>query len=201
MGTISFDLDGCLANFIRGILRIGHELYGTPVGGHVVQKQWNFDEWPELGLTKDQFRAMFKECMKRPRFWQDLDPYNPSIMPRIGKLVNRVFITNRASEHDAARQSRIFLANWGIACPHVIVASDKVPAAKELQVIAHVDDLYDNCVALKDAIPDAYVALLWTDYNECYHDEWKARGGEVVLSVDHFMDECDKRGLSRYIAA
>ena len=154
-----------------------------------------------LGLSQDQFRTMFRTCMTRPRFWQDLDPLNPSIMPRIGRLLNRVFITNRASDHDAAFQSRVFLANWGIACANVIVAADKVPVAKNLQVVAHVDDLYDNCVALKDALPEAYIALLWTPYNQEHHADWTARGGEIVISVDHFMDECDKRELTQYIAA
>ena len=44
-GNISFDLDGCLANFIRGITRIGHELYGIPVSDQGTQQTWNFNEW------------------------------------------------------------------------------------------------------------------------------------------------------------
>jgi len=82
--------------------------------------------------------------------------------------------------------------------PEIIVAADKGPVAQEHNVTAHIDDYYPNCVDIKKACPDAYVALLYTPYNKIHHDEWKAQGGEIVLSVDHFIQECMKRELIKW---
>ena len=196
-GNVSFDLDGVLANFTRGILRIGHELFKTPVGGHSVQKTWNYHEWPALKLSKEQFADMWMEAVARPTFWQDLDPFNPSIMPQIGRISNRIFITNRAGI-DPKFQSEQFLAKWGVPNARVFVAANKVPIAQEQQLVTHIDDYYPNCVDLKKACPKAYVALLWTQYNEQYHHEWLSMGGHIVLSVDEFLYEVDYRGLAEY---
>jgi hypothetical protein len=198
MGNISFDMDGCLANFTRGILRAAHELYGTPVGGHYVQKTWYYHEWPALGLTKEQVGEVWALVTSRPGFWADLDPFNPSIMPRINRLTNRVFITNRHSIDDPAAQTVRFLERWGVQDPTVVVAAAKAQPSIDYNVVAHVDDYYPNCVEILKARPEAYVALLWTEYNEVHHAEWTALGGSIVLSIDHYLDEVDRRGLSDY---
>jgi hypothetical protein len=197
IGNVSFDLDGVLANFIRGFLRVGHDLYGTPVGGHHVHKTWAFEDWTPLGLDQHKTAHMWEVLFQNPRFWSDLDPENVSIMERINLMTNRLFITNRAGINPKM-QSIEFLEKWGVMNPRVYVAKDKVPIAQREHVIAHIDDYYPNCVEIKQALPDAYVALLWTQYNEQFHNEWRRMGGEVVLSVDEFCDALDNRGLSRY---
>lgn len=197
-GNISFDLDGVLANYIRGFLRIGHDLFGTPIGGHAIQKTWYFEDFDELRLTKPMVKQMWEAVTKDPTFWAELDPLNPSIMRRINRIDNRIFITNREGI-DPLWQSKAFLERWGVRNPDVFVAKDKVPIAVEQKLIAHVDDFYPNCVELKKALPDAYIALLWTGYNEKFHREWCGQyGGSVVLSVDDFVNELDARGLSQY---
>lgn len=196
-GNVSFDLDGVLANFTRGFHRIGRDLFGTPVGGHHIQKTWYFEDFPALGLDKEKVAKMWEVAFADPKFWANLDPFNPSIMERINLMTNRLFITNRAGINPKM-QSIEFLEKWGVMNPRVYVAKDKVPIAQREHVVAHLDDYYPNCVEIKQAIPDAYVALLWTQYNEQYHNEWWRLGGEVVLSVDEFCDALDNRGLSRY---
>jgi hypothetical protein len=197
-GNISFDLDGVLANYIRGFLRIGHTLFGTPVGGHGIQKTWYFEDFDALCLSKPMVKQMWAEVVKDPTFWAELDPLNPSIMRRINRLDNRIFITNREGI-DPLWQSKAFLERWGVHNSTVFVAKDKVPIAQEQNVTAHLDDFYPNCVEMKKALPNAYVALLWTGYNEKFHAEWRNQYcGDVVLSVDEFMDELDTRGLAQY---
>lgn len=195
--VISFDIDGVLANFVRGFTRIAHRLFGTPVCDAQAQESWFFEEYPQLGLTKEQCDfangPIWGELKASPLFWQELDPLNPSVMRRINAIKNKIFITNRMGV-DAEGQTERFLQMWGIEHPTVIVAAKKAPIAVEYHVVAHVDDYYPNCMEIRNALSARrYVALLYTPYNREYHDTFKTFGGEVVLSVDQFIDECEKR--------
>jgi hypothetical protein len=193
-GTVSFDLDGVLANFTRGFTRVGRRLFGTPVGNESNQKTWDFEAFPELRLDKTLTKQMWADLLRDNAFWTNLDPLNVSVMPEVDAIRNKVFITNRAGI-DPKTQSERFLEAWGVREPRVFLASEKVPVAKELQVVAHVDDYIVNCRDLKAALPDAYIAMLWTPYNEVHHAEWRALGGEIVVSVEQFIDEADRRKL------
>jgi 5' nucleotidase, deoxy (Pyrimidine), cytosolic type C protein (NT5C) len=192
-GNISFDVDGVLANFTRGFTRIGNQLYGTPVATHGIQKTWNFEDFAPLKLDKEKCKGIWDVLLKDVGFWADLDPLNPSVMPTIGSIANRVFISNRAGV-DPQTQTEAFLERWGIWAPKVFIAADKVPIAITQNVVAHLDDYYPNCVAIKTAIPSAYVALLWTPYNEMHHAEW-GQQDDVLLSVEQFIHNCEARGL------
>ncbi len=204
MGVIAFDIDGVLANFTRGYTRIGHRLYGTPVGDSATQETWNFEDYPRLKLDKLQaaFDGPIWEIVKSsPDFWATLDPFNVSVMPRINHIENKIFITNRPGIN-TREQSEQFLENWGIENPKVILGSEKGPIAVREGVIAVIDDLYKNVVDIKAAMPPTYCALLYCAYNKCFHPEWEvlAQGKlryntEVVLSVDHFIDRCYEQGL------
>ncbi len=201
-GTISFDLDGVLRNFTRGFTRIAHELFGTPVGDGPSQQSWFFESFPELGLDKAACDwnngPIWKRIKESETFWQDLDPFNTSVMKRIDAIKNKVFITNTVGVN-AYEQSVAFLERWGVWEPHVIVAAKKAESAIHECVIAHIDDYLPNCVDIANAVgSDKYTALLYVPYTKTWMPEWQAAGGEVVLSVDHFIDECEKRGLIEY---
>lgn len=197
--VISFDLDGVLANFTRAFTRIAHDLFGTPVGGEQSQQNWMFEDFPELGLDRQQCAIngpIWTKVKKSVTFWADLDPLNVSIMSRINTIRNKVFITNRPGVNPL-EQSVYFLEKWGIEDPYVIVADQKAPIAIEYNVVAHIDDYIKNVRELKDA-KVRYTALYYAPYNKIHHEQWKESGGEIVLSVDHFIDECDARGYTRY---
>jgi hypothetical protein len=198
MGVIAFDCDGVLANFTRGYTKLGHQLYGTPVGDSATQETWNFEDYPRLHLdkTKASYTGPIWEGVKSsPDFWATLDPMNISVMPRINRIENKIFITNRPGIN-TKEQTEQFLETWGIENPIVILGSEKGPIAVREGVVAVIDDLYKNVVDIKAAVPSCYAALLYCGYNKCYHDEWEeSRNGEVVLSVDHFIDRCYQQGL------
>lgn len=201
-GTISFDLDGVLRNFTRGFTRVAHQLFGTPVGDGLSQQNWFFEHFPQLGLDKDMCEwhkgPIWTAIKSSETFWQDLDPFNVSIMPRINAIKNKVFITNTVGVK-SHEQSVAFLERWGVWEPNVIVATDKGPVAIKQRVIAHIDDYLPNCTALRTALgPDAYIGLLYVPYSKVWHSEWEESGGAIVLSVDHFIDECDRLGLTEY---
>lgn len=197
MGMISFDVDGVLANFTRGFTRYCNLLFHTPVCDFAPM-HWYFEEWDRLGLTKEQVGAAWKFMEVDPDFWAELDPFNPSVMPRINAIKNRVFITNRAGV-DPKRQTERFLEAWGIQNPLVHLASDKVPVAKELKVVAHIDDYPPNCVQLKKALPNAYVALFYANYNTHAHSAWEGMlKHPIVVSVDQYLDECERLELVEY---
>jgi hypothetical protein len=199
-GVIAFDIDGVLANFTRGFTRIGHQLFGTPVGDTSCQQTWDFHLFPELGLDKEKssFNGPIWTAVKEsPDFWATLDPINPSVMHRINAIQNKIFITNRPGIETAA-QSVQFLESWGIEDPVVILGHEKGPIAIRENVVAVMDDLWTNCFDIKKAVPSAYVTMLWCAYNEFSHDEWlKQYAGTLVLSVDAFIDGCYARGLVR----
>lgn len=202
-GTISFDLDGVLANFTRGFTRIGNRLFGTAIGDAPAQQTWMFEDFPELGLDAAMCGHPIKgggiwgEVVKSPNFWANLDPFNPSAMFWIDAITNKVFITNRLGIAPK-EQSEAFLSRWGVDDAKVIVASKKGPIAIEQNVTAHIDDFYPNCTDIQDALPNCFTSLLYTPYNKVHHDEWRARGGHISLSVDHFIVECEKRQLIRW---
>lgn len=197
--VISFDLDGVLANFTRGFTRIAHKLHGTPVGDGHSQETWNFEDYSPLNLTKEQCEfhhgAIWTEIKNDPNFWADLDPFNPSVMPLIDKIVNKIFITNRFGV-DVRQQSIDFLEIWGVEDPNVVVATKKAPIAIAHNVVAHLDDYLPNCLELQAALPNAYVVLHKTPYNaRLIGAEWT---GPVAQSVDHFIDDCIFRGLVQW---
>lgn len=199
-GLISFDLDGVLANFTRGFTRIGHELFGTPVGDGQSQETWFFEDYPQLGL--DKVACDFKDgpiwgrIKTSPTFWEDLDPFNVSVMHRINRIKNKVFITNRLGVNPK-EQSVMFLHKWGVYNANVIVAEKKAPVAVELNVVAHVDDYYKNIKELYvDATNVKFLALHYAPYNKIDHQS--PFHHMVTLSVDHFIDECEARGYVEY---
>lgn len=223
-GTISFDLDGVLANFTRGFTRIGARLFGSTPGDQPSQASWIFEEVPELELTKERVGhpikggGMWAEVIKSPSFWANLDPINVSIMHTIDKIKNKVFITNRLGVQPR-EQSVSFLERWGVIEPNVIVAADKGPVAQKLNVTAHLDDYFPNCTDIAKAMPNAFVSLLGVPYNLQYRTpttaplppRWSparlwdtpvikpaAWQGHVAMSTDHFIMECDKRGLIQW---
>lgn len=197
-GTISFDLDGVLANFTRGFTRIASDLYGTPTCDEAACRQWMFEDFEPLCLSKEQcdFAAgPIWACVKSdPSFWRKLDPLNPSIMKVINQIENKVFITNRFGI-DVQRQSVDFLEQWGVEDPLVIVGSDKGPIAKEHNVIAHTDDYLPNCVRVRESLPDAFIMLHSAPYNFDLQPTWD---GPIALSVDHFIAECEKRRIIKW---
>lgn len=196
-GVIAFDIDGVLANFTRGFTKIGNRLFGTPVGDESNQQSWNYEEFPALGLDKDKLKSMWDVVKSSHDFWATLDPTNVSVMHRINRIQNRVFITNRPGIN-IVEQSAHFLESWGIENPRVIVAAEKGPVAVRENVVAIVDDLPTNVIDIKKAVPTCYAALLYLSYNKVHHDVWlEQHGGTIVLSVDAFIDECYARGLVR----
>lgn len=200
-GTIVFDIDGVLANFTRGFTRIAHALFGTPVGDATSQQNWMFEDFPELGLDKIQCDfangPIWNQVRTDPSFWEDLDPLNVSVMRRINAIENKMFITNRVGI-DPVRQSERFLERWGVENPLVILASKKAPVAAEYHCVAMLDDYYPNCTEVKDVLKSAFVCLHYAPYNKIHHADWLSRGGDITLSVDHFINECESRGLVRY---
>jgi hypothetical protein len=197
---ISFDLDGVLRNFTRGFTQIAHDLFGTPVGGETSQTSWSFEGMTELGLTIEQCAfdgPVWSVIRNSPIFWQQLDPLNTSVMRRIDAIVNKVFITNTIGVN-ALEQSVDFLERWGIYNPRVVLSADKGTAMRAEHVVAHIDDYIKNCTEMKDADPNVYIALFDVPYSHAWIPAWRDRGGDVVLSVEHFIDECEKRGLVKY---
>lgn len=194
-GVIAFDIDGVQANFTRGFTRIGHQLFGTPVGDWASQQTWNFQDFAALGLDDAKCKAIWKVIEASPDFWATLDPVNISVMSRINKIANKIFITNRPGINPK-EQSEYFLQQWGIENPRVVLAAQKGPVAVQEGVVAIIDDLYTNVVDVKKAVPGCYAALLSCDYNKVHHDEWvNHHCGDVVLSIDHFIDECYYRAI------
>lgn len=190
--NVSLDIDGCLANYVRSYTRIGHKLFGTPVCD--TQSLWDHWDSPELQLSKSQCDIIRGEILASPYFWAYLDPLNQSVMYRIERYNNRIFITKREGLH-VHQQTVKFLERWWISHPVVYVAKDKAAIAKARNVVAHLDDCPRNCLAMKSALPDAYIALLSQLYNQSRHDECRAQGIVVVYSVDQFCTAIESKGL------
>jgi len=114
-GNISFDLDGVLRNFTRGFTRVAHAIFGTPVSDPPAQLSWMFEDVPQLGLSKEQCDwaqgPIWTRIKNSPTFWATLDPINVSVMERIDRIANKVFITNTVGTNPQ-EQSVEFLERW-----------------------------------------------------------------------------------------
>lgn len=70
---VMLDLDGVFADYTRAFLKIADEMFGifAEHGPVVTVTSWNFGD---VGLSKEQVNAVFRETQARENFWEHLEP-------------------------------------------------------------------------------------------------------------------------------
>jgi hypothetical protein len=158
-----------------------------------------FEEFPELGLDKAKCTEIWKHIINddqagvqgilgESRSAQSVDPLHD-------RPDRQQDFHYQPSGRPAPRTEHHLSGTVGRHGAEVLLAAEKGPVAADARSPLVVDDYYKNCFDIKAAVPSCYVAMLYTPYNKVHHADWLAAGGEIVLSVDQFVLECNKRGL------
>lgn len=148
--VIGIDVDGVLADFVKGFNRLLVEVTGRDLlGKHYVPTVW---DWPTAaGYTPEEIAATTEEVRYTKAFWLCLDPYRD-----VGNAVQRLltsghdvyFITNRYGR-TAKAQTEVWLdaQTYGHRTPPtVLVTPYKGLACQALGVTHYLDDNEDNCL-------------------------------------------------------
>jgi 5'(3')-deoxyribonucleotidase len=144
---IAFDIDGCLANFTQGYA----DLIRTTSGRDLLTPEmianppcWNWDI--AVGYTKEEVGAAWGRIKADPYFWRNLRPLDGEVFHTIEELAwthDIYFLTHRMG-YKAKSQTEYWLDNWGVENPTVLLAGDKLPVLRALEVDLFIDDKPDT---------------------------------------------------------
>jgi hypothetical protein len=166
---IGLDVDGVLADFIHGYNALVRQELGIDLPYPAPTWNWHTDG----GVTPEQDTAMW-EIIKATPFQGTLQPLKgaPDALERLNALSLKgndiYFITNRSGSL-AKFWTEMWLRFHGMSAPTVLIAKDKGPVVKGMELDVFVDDLPTNTQAVLDAVgrdPRVRVYLPRHPYNE-----------------------------------
>lgn len=192
---VMFDIDGVLADFVRGFTEQARKMFpAVPVTHTVDQPRW--DGFP--GMTKEQVDLVWKSVSNDPTFWYNLKPlaskYTFESLNFLTGETNVYFTTARHGL-DVTQQTKDWLHEQGIYAPNVILVSRKGEIAMALQANYLIDDKAGNAVYAeyhnKDR-GDFRSYLLDRPYNQF---DAEAIGSKVkrVKQVEEFLQDVWKQ--------
>ena len=139
------DMDGVLADFIKGFTMLGWTMFGTEAYDVFSQQQWDGFR----GLDKKQVGEVWQALHKNPKFWESLPLCtDQTTMDKINYMIEHgeydvYFVTNRTSK-GAKRQTENWLIQHGIESPTVITSGKKGEVAKALGIHYSLEDKPEN---------------------------------------------------------
>lgn len=187
--VVGVDVDGVLADFVRGFTAYGRQLYGkhVPVIHTVDHRGW--DDFPELDAA--QQHTVWSYIRNSTCFWRMLEPCaSVSVFNTLTALNAEIplyFITNRPGIK-TKQQTEGWLADHGVYNPTVVVTADKGYAVQGLGVTHYIDDKAGNAVFTKYQNKQSKVYLLDRPYNQFPHDVLGKRV-QRVKTVEEFLQE------------
>ena len=163
---IGIDLDGVLADFSNGFSNLIRKYYGiaeNPIvkSGSEMITHWDWYHWYP-NFTKDKSSFLWNLIgREESNFWYNLPTTDEAKDLNLQDLSRKnylFFITNRPENKVVSGDDFISVqsesSNWIYrhirlySSPNVIVAADKGPIIKALDLDYYIDDKYENC---KDA--------------------------------------------------
>lgn len=151
--ALAFDIDGVLANFADAAIYLVNQKFGTNL---------KFEDWDKYGdvhthpdaFTDEQWRYMWDSFLATPRFWFDLEAFEPKTLQLLGELAaygeillyfttkRRDITTGPANERDCRLLTKWWLNKHGITDTHAIIAGqqNRVQILGHLEVDAYLDD-------------------------------------------------------------
>jgi len=198
--TVMFDVDGVLADFVKGFTATANRLFGTKIISTTEQTTWNFHSSGLLSKTQESFTW---ETLKNDGdWWERLDSLiGEETWRRIRELMRWsevLFVTNRASDFSPpGLQTQRWLTNHGIETPSVVVSSKKGEIARAVRATHSLEDKIENAWAIHwiSDSPQTKSFLLDRPYNRVQESpEIGARGVIRVGSVEEFLDEVEGEG-------
>lgn len=184
--TVSFDLDGTLANTVQSLLDIASELHPEVIYG------WE-DVRVSLPNMVDLIGAARKRALEIPHFWENIEAFDSEEMSMIADQIEAgryaaVFVSTRQDLQTPGDcgDARILSAAWlnkngvhGWAASK-FTAKDKVADLIAREVQYHVDDDPEVVQPLRTVGIEAF--LVTRPWNEHVHCAWR------VDSVSQFLE-------------
>jgi len=198
--NIMFDMDGCLADFIRGFTGLAAVMFGCPVTTTHEQPLW--DGFP--GMNALQITLVWKRIKVSTDFWNRLGSLvGDRTFERIDQLQEDhhiQFVTSRQGIH-AHDQTVAWLEERNIVSPEVLIvptAASKGHAAAAIHAEYCIDDKAGNAVYVQYHVPSIHSYILNRRYNQFDHE---VIGSKVkrVGQVGDFISDIENVTMARKI--
>jgi uncharacterized HAD superfamily protein len=180
------DIDGCLADFIRGYTELGSSMYPGRVQ---VQETLDREAWHEMNGPHDN--AIWAAIKESPDWWATLDPLvEPAVFQTLNELGDRTdlyFVTARVG-HSPKAQTERWLESQGVVSPTVIISEKKGEIAQALAAAFCLDDKAGNAVAVSYLARGCKSYLLDRKYNRLDHAVIGGRVKRVNAVADYLAD-------------
>jgi uncharacterized HAD superfamily protein len=151
MKTIIFDVDGCLADFVKGFTTdvIARDPLSTltPWGTRENKGRWDFSDVFDKKLVNEAWKRIHSSR----DWWEGLpalegqDVFND--IDHLQRSHHVLFVTARPGIN-SQEQTRHWLWNHGIGAPHVVVTAKKGEVANAVSADFHVDDKPENAACV-----------------------------------------------------
>jgi 5'(3')-deoxyribonucleotidase len=144
---IGVDVDGVLANFVRGAITMSRALFPNAniSTDESLLKTWDFKG---IGLTTEQEAILWACIHNTQNFWQNLTPLpSTSLLPVLAQHHDLIFVTNRLETpgNTVCKQTERWLKFYfDILNPYVICAGSKGEVCQGLRLAAFIDDKPEN---------------------------------------------------------
>lgn len=191
---VQFDVDGVIADFVKGYLREAKvlRLYDGEAIGDADNVQYGTHHL--VGRTAD--RVLWGAIVASPSFWESLPLAVPrDTLKRINALQDErdvYFATNRSGFH-SRYQTQQWLELRGIKSPTVIVTARKGDFAKAIKAGYSIEDKAGNAVYIAYESPNTTSCLINRPYNR-FPQEVLGSKVRRVESVDAFLDLIEAEG-------
>ena len=172
---IGIDVDDVCSNFQKRFVALLNEMYGRP-SLDTAPIDWN---WSNCEVSKEEMAAAWKRSEGIKNLWSDLEPLSSFDAETVELLYIAIqihdvfFVTNRYDTPGASpmKQTKYWLyVHAFIQAPNVLIAKDKGPMAKVLQLDAFIDDRPKNCTDVLEAVPSCRVYLADSSHNKPFND-------------------------------
>ncbi len=166
--VIGMDIDGVIADFVRGFTAKGREKFGQTIPVVHTERHMSWDEFP--GLGEHEQHMIWEHIRGSSNFWRFLSPCVPvyvfGSLSQISQEFPLYFITKRSLGVNVKQQTEGWLKDHGIANPTVLITGAKGEAAKALGLTHYIDDKAGNAVFTKYNSPETDVYLIDRKYNQ-----------------------------------
>jgi uncharacterized HAD superfamily protein len=145
---IGIDLDGVLADFTTSYWRLMAEIQGTlPMPSDFVPGRWHWEQ--EAGFTANTVTRAWETIGASEDFWKSL-----SVLPSaqgmdlvsLQEENDLYFITHRRGKDVKYQSERWLQGEFFLEMPTVLIAGDKGPLARGLELDVFIDDRAENIV-------------------------------------------------------
>ena len=192
--VIFIDIDGCLADYVRGLTTALSKYQETPIVTTPEQPTW------DLTAEIDALEKYNPEYARDYAFWYGLHELIPQSVARQIDLLTKAaivyFVTSRPPLVAVHAATVDWLKGIGITNPMVVMTREKETFAELVYATHILEDCVSQALAIQARCPTAMVRLLARPYNADlpYTIQYVHSVGGFLIEVVRSIQTPDKRG-------